>query len=1066
MNRISRFISWLEQRQWQERITVTDWKVRKAAYLTPGVYQYADQADGDSAAPLDAGRLDGGHGTTYFLSTRLEIPQGWGEDAALLFQGGGEALLRVDGDPYHGLDANHGYVPLPASRVGSRPSLEIELYDPIPEPEDPLNHQAVIKPPVTGVHTALVRVNRPVQSLFFTAKAALEAARLLPEQDLRRIRTHAALTAVMDRLYSAASAELTDGAAVAEAEQRLAEAVGAETDAAARSGTMHMVGQSHIDIAWLWPVRETVRKVGRTFSTVCALMDQYPDFRYSQSQPQLYAYAKSEYPQLYARMKAFIAEGRWELVGGMWVEPDLNLPSGESLVRQMLYGQLFYEREFGKRSVIEWLPDTFGYCASLPQLLKQAGIQAFMTTKLGWNDTNKFPYELFQWVGIDGTAILSYQNHGLNEHTHAEDIQKHWESYSHKDQHDELMLLYGHGDGGGGVTHGMVEGVRRAGVMPGLPVPRFAAAADFFAGIAKRQPVLPQWHGDLYLELHRGTFTTHARNKRNNRKAEVLYREAELWGRFTVPAAEGRARAAQGEELLRKGWELMLLNQFHDIIPGTAIPEVYATSAKDYERIFAWGNEALAISLQELAAAVDTRGEGKPYLLFNSLGWSREEVVEITGGAELAQWQPYDGLQLLDFELLAPDSGTGAGDSDSDDQYRMFIRVPAIPAFGWKTLRLQAAEAVREPALSAAASGLMQPLADIPDVWETPEYSLRFNAAGEIVGWLDKAAGRELIPAGRKANELQLFSDTPTYWDAWDIDPRYEQQRAEAAQLLSRKVLLRGSAVHILRFRWLLNDSEIEQELILYPGRRRVDFRTTVHWRERHKLLKVAFPLDIVAAKAACEIPFGAIERPAHRNTSWEQAQFEVCAHRFIDYSEHGYGVSLLNDCKYGTDSKDGLLRLSLLRAPSWPDAAADQGRHIFTYSLFPHEGDWRGGHTVREAAALNHPLTGVFADSHQGPLPAVHSVLGLQSRHVVLDTVKAAEAGDGGTILRFYESAGGRERVTLEWVEPEVSVYAVNLLEDELEELEHTGGRIELAFKAYEVKSVKILPRHRKKDM
>lgn len=1058
MKRISRFISWLEQQQWEETIPITDWNVRKAAYITPGVYEFAEP----SAAPVDAGRLDGGYGTTYFLNIRLEIPQSWGEDAALLFQGGGEALLRVDGAPYHGLDANHGYVPLPASRTGYRPELEIELYDPIPEPEDPLNRQAVIKPPVTGVRTYLVRVNRPVQSLFFTAKAAQEAAGLLPERDLRRIRTQAALTAVMDSLYSAASAELTDGAAVAEAERRLAEAVGAETDTAARSGTMHMVGQSHIDIAWLWPARETVRKVGRTFSTVCALMDQYPDFRYSQSQPQLYAYAKSEYPQLYARMKSYIAEGRWELVGGMWVEPDLNLPSGESLVRQMLYGQLFYEREFGKRSVIEWLPDTFGYCASLPQLLKQAGIEAFMTTKLGWNDTNKFPYDLFQWVGIDGTAILAYQNHGVNEYTHAKEIHEHWESYGHKDQHDELMLLYGHGDGGGGVTHEMVEGVRRAGVMPGLPVPRFAAAADFFAGIAARQPGLPEWHGDLYLELHRGTFTTHAQNKKNNRRAEVLYREAELWSRFSAPAAEGCA--AQGEELLRKGWELMLLNQFHDIIPGTSIPEVYATSAKEYERIFAWGSEALAASLQGLAAAVDTRGEGKPYLLFNSLGWSREEVVEIAGGAELAAWLPYDGPQLLDFDLLPPDS--------CHDRHRMFVRVPAVPAFGWKTLRLRtaagksAAETVREPAVSAAASGLLQPPAEIPEVWETPEYSIRFNAAGEIVGWLDKAAGRELIPQGRKANELQLFDDTPTYWDAWDIDPRYEQQRAGEVRLLSRKVVLHGSAIHILQFRWQLNDSEIEQELIFYPGRRRVDFRTTVHWRERHKLLKVAFPLDIVAAKAACEIPFGTIERPTHRNTSWEQAQFEVCAHRFVDLSEHGYGVSLLNDCKYGCDIKDSMLRLSLLRAPRWPDAAADQGEHTFTYSLFPHEGDWRGGHTVREAAALNHPLTGVFSDVHQGLLPAAHSVLGLHSNHVVLDTVKAAEAGDGGTILRFYESAGGRGRATIEWAEKNVSVYEVNVLEDEQKEIEHRDGRFELAFKPYEVKSVKILPRHRMEDL
>ncbi|MBO2944275.1 alpha-mannosidase [Paenibacillus sp. F411] len=1039
---IQRFIQFLSDKQWREGIEITEWNMQKAKYITPGVYErLTEQPELTSVNPLNSQ-----HGITYFLSKQVEIPSHWqGAEAALVFEAGGEGLLKVNGEPYHGLDRNHWFVPLPAARVGTAPQLDIELYDPIPEPVDPLNKQAVIQPVISGITSRLVWVNEPVQNLLHSVKVAYEACRYLPEEDLRRLRIHKQLTQVMDELYGAADAVLADGQRISAIESKLLDKVRQEKPDEGLNGVMHMVGQSHIDIAWLWPVRETVRKVSRTFSTVTTLMEKYPDFKYSQSQPILYAFVKEHYPELYSKIKSLIAEGRWELVGGMWVEPDLNIPNGESLVRQMLHGQLFYEQEFGKRSDIEWLPDTFGYCASLPQLLKQAGVRYFMTTKLGWNDTNKFPYDLFYWVGIDGTELLSYQNHGVNEHTLPKDIHEHWQSFGHKDQQDELMLLYGHGDGGGGVTHEMVEYVRRGDLMPGQPKVRFATAADFFQSIEQKQPQLPKWHGDLYLELHRGTYTTHAKNKRYNRYAERLYRDAELWG--TMASLD--VASALPAQNLEEGWKLILLNQFHDIIPGTAIPEAYETSTAEYGRIFEIGEGSLKNSLAAITAQVDVSSrDGGAYVIYNSLGWSRNETIEIQGGEELRHAAVYDAQGPLMFDVS---QGTGAG-------VTLTIQVKEIPGFGYKTIWVQpAAVSGSDPAIEAAAIH-----EDLGEGIDTPFYKLIFNELGEITSWYDKLSNRELISAGCVANELQLFHDRPTYWDAWDIDPRYETKRADQVTLIQKKVLLRGRVKQVLSFTWKLGQSVITQEMTFYEDRRRVDFKTHVDWKEDHKLLKVAFPVDLVASKASYEIPFGALERPTHRNTSWEQAQFEVCGYRWADVSENGFGVSLLNDCKYGYDIKDGVMRLSLLRAPSWPDVAADRGEHEFTYALYPHEGSWSQAHTVREAAELNTPVHIVEALKEAAAStparPAELSWLKLSSRHVILDTVKPAEKGEG-TIVRLYESSGGRETVTLSWPYPGIRVTSVNLLEDELDQqaLKVEDGSITLDCKPFEVKSIKI---------
>lgn len=1012
----------LEGYKWLDQVQLAEWSCRRAVYLEEGDYRHLEGVE-----TVSPGGLASSPGETLFLEKTAAIPAAWsGGKIGLVFKAGGEGLLSLRGAPYHGLDKNRSFVPLPQDLApGEELSLHVELYHVPPTPADLLNGQLDhIVPPVLFQDARYVLVNTGVERLAYTVKVVWEAARLLPEKDLRRIELERALSELMAELEAAGpeAALQPGGTRLADAEAPLLEAAAAYAPASG-SGVMHMVGQSHIDLAWLWPLKETVRKCSRTFSTVCTLMEEYPEYRYSQSQPQLYAYVKKNYPELYARVKERIAQGRWELVGGMWVEPDLNIPSGESLVRQLLYGRAFYEEEFGHAPKVEWLPDTFGYCASLPQLFKKAGVDYFMTSKMNWNDTNPFPYDLFYWKGIDGTSVLSFLNHGLNENTLPQDVAEHWDSFRQKKSHPEQMLLYGYGDGGGGVTREMIETVARSEHLPGLPSSRFSTALEFFRGVEEASPALPVWTGDMYLELHRGTYTTHARNKRWNRKAEVLYREAEIWNALSAwtGAAQVQEAARIQNGQLEDGWKLLLLNQFHDIIPGTSIHEVYPKSEEHYRSIFSIGEEALQTGLERLAGQISTIGEGQPTVLFNSLPWERRDSALLKGGPELKHVAVYDEEgHRLEADCTAGENGG----------YELYIHGLSVPGLGYRTVWLREQIGDWEEGSSAHPSG-----ANLAGgCWENSRFRIAFDNSGFISGWLDKVSGRELLQPGMRANHLQLFHDRPTVWDAWDVDPRFESQPAEAAVLLSSEVCFKGKGVDILRMKWRLGESLVTQDMVLYEDSSRVDFRTTVDWRESHKLLKVAFPVDILSAKATYEIPFGSIERPTHTNTSWEQAQFEVCGHRWADLSEGGYGVSLLNDCKYGYDIKGNVMRLSLLRSPRWPDAQADQGVHAFTYSLYPHEGDWRTGAAVREGYQLNHPHQAVLGTGKPGMLPSRGAFVQVDSKHAILDTLKMTEDGKG-LLLRFYESSGGRETVEVSLQHGQESIFGNAFVEADLNE-------------------------------
>ncbi|MEY8749846.1 alpha-mannosidase [Alkalicoccobacillus gibsonii] len=1006
-----------------------DWQATRAYYKQPGEYEFKDP----NPFTIKVGDKLIESGETLFIENELIAPPSFEGEYGIEFKVGQhgiptnhEGLVYLDGVPYHGIDRNRSYIPLPKQKSYH---LKIELFNPTAQVVDQLNFQnapAEFDPaPLYLLESKWVQPNIALEDLYYTMKVYYESAILLPEEGLTKQTLLGELLKLNEWIQNTSKETLLFQPNVIEEKKKNFLQSIEKLDVNDR-GTMHMVGQSHIDLAWLWPMKEAVRKTSRTFSTMSTLLDQYSNFTYAQSQPQAYEYVKTYFPELYKRVKKHVEDGRWEIVGGMWVEPDLNIPSGESLVRQLIYGMEFFKDEFNVRPTIEWLPDTFGYCASLPQLLKKSGMDYFMTTKMNWNDTNPFPYDLFHWEGIDGTSILSYLNHGINEYTHPKEIKEHWDSFKQKKELPEQMLLYGHGDGGGGVTKEMLEYVKRSESLPGLPLQKNSTAHEFFNRAEKVSSSLPKWVGDLYLELHRGTYTTHAKNKRWNRRAEVLYREAEMWS-VLAPVTKREVDT----RTLKEGWKLLLFNQFHDIIPGTSIPEVYVKSEEDYKEVFSIGQKVKDEAMSNIAKEMNTEGDGQPYVLFNSLSWDRDEIIELSGGRELLNLSVYDeNNQELKSDLTF---------KSEDDIHLSFI-ASNIPQMGYKTVWLRPTQSKPIDDHSSVFNGS----------WETSYYLIEWNDNGELSRLYDKSASREVLLEGELANQFQLFHDQPTYWDAWDIDPKFNSQEANKPKLVSVEVALKGETKDVLRFQWTVSESVIWQNVIFYHHSSRIDFQTKVDWKETHKLLKVAFPVDIQTTKATYEIPFGAIERATHTNTSWEHAQFEVCGHRFADLSEGAYGVSLLNDCKYGYDVKGKTIRLSLLRAPKWPDPTADQGEHHFTYSLCPHQGNWIDANVTRKGYELNHPISIYQTDCHKGSLPSQKSFIQTDTTHGIIDTVKRSENGKG-VALRLYESSGSRESFTIHSDLLEGKVFETNLLEEQPQEV--VSDRYSLV--PFEVKTV-----------
>ena len=788
------------------------------------------------------------------------------------------------------------------------------------------------------------------------------------------------------------------------------------------------IGHTHIDVAWLWTVAQTREKVARSFSTVLKYMDEYPEYKFMSSQPALYQFLKERYPETYEKIKERVKEGRWEPEGGMWVEADCNLTSGESLVRQFLYGKKFFKDEFGIDSRILWLPDVFGYSGALPQIMKKSGIKYFMTTKLAWNQINKVPYDTMMWRGIDGSEIFTHLITTLgvgqseadffttyNGMLHPDAILGGWHRYQNKDINNDILIAFGYGDGGGGPTREMLETSKRMekGIR-GIPKVRQEFAGNYFEELEERvegNKSLPVWEGELYFEYHRGTYTSMGRNKRSNRRCEQLLMDAELLEVLT---------GTSEKEEMDKIWRTVLLNQFHDILPGSSIAEVYEVTKKEYAEI----ESRLAEMIAEKLNLLMDGGQDK-ISVFNTLGFDRNDVVSL-GDCHAAALTDESGK-------IYPVQETAQG---------AVAYITDIPAKGGKTLQLL--DTVKEEAsrIQITENGI-----------ETPFYRISIDENGLFTSIYDKECDREVLKAGEKGNLLRMYEDKPMHYDCWDIDMYYSEKYWDAEKADKIQWTEEGPVRATLEIQRTISNSVIKQEIHFYADSRRIDFSTWVDWKEHQHLLKVHFPVNIHSDEATFEVQFGNLKRKIHGNTSWDEARFESCGQKWMDISEGHYGVSLLNDCKYGYSAKDSNIALTLIKSGIEPNKTADQEEHVFTYALYPHKEMWSAAGTVQEAYKLNQP-----AYATEGELKNTgKSFISTDKDNIIIETVKPAENGDG-MIVRLYDCENSLTKATLTFAEGMLeSVEECNLMEEKEADIEACGNSFTVSVKPYEIKTYRV---------
>jgi alpha-mannosidase len=958
-----------------------------AARHLPGEPLPYDDAVAGTFEPFDVGGRWGPRWGTTWFRLRGTVPPAWaGEEVALLWEmtEPAEALVWRDGVPLVGLswlrkdavlwrkaealDAVELYVEAAANPAV--PPFEVGDDWPLLMP-DPGG------PPGFDLLRGQLAVRRPeVYGLACDLRTVVELAEAV---DAGGAGTDFALLEALAAMFAAVDPDDVAGTA-GEGREALGRALDRRGDAGAHR--ISAVGHAHIDTAWLWPTREAARKCARSFANAVTLMEDYPEFEFVCSAARHLAWVEERYPNLFERIRERVETGQFRPAGGMWVEADCNVPSGESLVRQIVHGQRWYLSRFGNECREAWLPDGFGFPASLPQILAEAGMGWFVTQKLCWNEVNRFPHHTFWWQGLDGTRVRAHfpPADTYNGNMSLAELQRGAGAGSRS------LYPFGHGDGGGGPTRDMLEAARRAADLAGAPRVVLESPADFFGAVEADPAALPVWAGDLYLEKHRGTFTSQAAVKAGNRRCELALAAAELW------SAVRPDPAAWPADDLDRAWKLLLVNQFHDILPGSSIHWVYEQTAADHAEVLSLAGGLEAECTAAIARQCDTTGAQEPAVVFNSTPYERRESYGTV---------PPLGYAVIDLTAPPPAGPVEAG-------------------AGWM------------------ANGRLR---------------VEWDAAGRLTSIRDLEHDREVLAAGRAGNAFHLHRDRPREYDAWDVDRSYLDDFEELDGPAEIEPLGAGA----VRFRRRFGDSSLDQTMVLAPGSRRLDFETTVDWHERHRFLKVAFPVAVHTDRATFEIQFGHVSRPTHQNTPWELARFEVCAHRWADLSEAGYGVALLNDCKYGYDVRGDTLRLSLLRSPTAPDPECDQGRHRFTYALFPHAGDAMAGGVLEAASALNTPLAVHPVDAHPGPLPPRQSFVSVDDAAFVIVAVKRADDGTGDMVVRGYEAHGGHRKVRLRLSRAVTSADRTDLLERPRHPLATEDGAVVLALRPFELVTVRL---------
>ncbi|WP_435165075.1 alpha-mannosidase [Paenibacillus glycanilyticus] len=828
-----------------------------------------------------------------------------------------------------------------------------------------------------------------IRQLYYDYEVLIELAEHTPENGARRER-------LIQSLYDAAhKLQVIDEETARQAREILAK------ELAKKGGdpvvTVSAIGHAHIDLAWLWPIRETIRKGARTFSTVLTNMEKYPDYVFGASQPQLYQWMKEYYPKLYDRIKERIQEGRWEVQGAMWVEPDTNISGGEALVRQILYGKRFFQQEFGQEMKVLWLPDVFGYAASLPQLLRKSGVDYMMTQKLSWNVYNTHPHHSFEWEGIDGSKVLAHlpPEDTYNSPGAPRSLAKIENSYLDRNVSEHALMLFGIGDGGGGPGEEHLERLSREHNLLGLPPVVQESSLSFFHKLEEERARFQTYRGELYLEKHQGTLTSQARNKWYNRKMEKSLRELEFAASLLLAMGEN----AYPSEELEGIWKETLLYQFHDILPGSSITRVFEESLERYAAMHGRTQELIAQTYARVAELAGAR-EGQA-VVFNSLPWEREEVVEHKGS-------------------------------------RYAVKVPAMGFASLAEAELRQ-EQTEQSGLRAGEQLL-----------ENKNLRIRFGQDGSIESLYDKAAGREAIMPGQKANVLTVYHDRG---DAWDFPRDYRETVAGLMKLEESSFSVeQGQAVLEQHYRF--GESTLVQRIVLDEEATTVRFESKADWKESEKMLRVSFPVQVMSDHVNCEIQFGYLKRPTTRNTMIEFVRDEICAHQYIDLSQPDYGVALLSDSKYGYSAERNVLDINLLRSPSYPDPVADRAEHQFVYAVYPHRGDFIQAEVYRKGYELNTPLTVAEpsqASSAAGRTASFASLVQVNHPHVMIEAVKKAEDSDD-LIIRLYEVSGTFAETSVGFGIPVSLVEEVDLMENTIGE-----GGAKLSFQPFEIKSLRV---------
>ena len=974
----------------------------------------------------------------FWFRTSVTVPQEFeGQVLALdiyAFEEGWDAvnpqfILYVNGEHIQGLDINHREVIL-TNNAKAGEVYEIDLHSYTGRTWDKR----------LTLNASLVTIDLAARDLYFNLQVPVWSCEKIDEDDKKRIDMLLVLNDAINLLDLRKVFSKEYNESIKKANEFL-EVEFYEKLCGHEDYVATCVGHTHIDVAWWWTVAQTREKVGRSFSTVLKLMDQYPEYIFMSSQPQLYKFIKEDYPDIYEKIKEKVKEGVWEPEGAMWLEADCNVTSGESLIRQILHGKRFFKEEFNVENEVLWLPDVFGYSAALPQILKKSNVNYFMTTKIAWNQFNKMPYDTFMWKGIDGTEILTHfitttdPNQDKKCHfttyngiLHPGSIKGAWDRYQQKEINDDVLVCYGYGDGGGGVSYEMLEtGRRMAKGIPGMPKVKLGNSLDYFKKLEKKvegNKRLPRWVGELYLEYHRGTYTSMARNKRDNRISEQLYESTEKVNSLAMLL--GKEYPAEN---INKNWENILLNQFHDILPGTSIKKVYDVTDEDYKRIIGSGKEMLADGINYIAENISLKN--KSVVVFNTLGFDRDDIVEFEVPSDINMPAVLDGNEEIECQLI-------------DDGKAIFF-AKGIPANGHKAFEIIEATKSSSTNLTIEKNYI-----------ENKFFDIKINEEGNITSIIDKKSNREVLKEGQTANVLQAFEDKPMDYDNWDIDIYYDEKMWLVNDVQHIEVIERVNVRSTLEIKRKFQDSTIIQKVYIYNDIPRIDFDTNIDWKESQVLLKAAFPVDINSNEATYEIQYGNVKRPTHRNTSWDEARFEVCGHKWVDLSEGNYGVSLMNNSKYGHDILDGVMRLTLLKSGILPNTTSDQEVHNFIYSIYPHTGDYKDAGTVKMAYNLNVPLYSKVEEAHEGSLESKSSLVKVDKDNVIIEVIKKAEDSDE-LVIRMYECHNMRTNVTLEMISEIESVKECNLMETDISELSKDGNKVSFEMKPFEILTLKV---------